>query len=214
MKNFILALLVFFIWGGIGIFYLHKSGNLQEQVASKSTQNLNPLRNHTDFNTAEDHDFNTNSTIYPDNSILSNEMSDAVNALKKQYGITISKKNDTLNIKNPNRVDLLFPKFKYGQLVIDQNLINYGKILEKSLIGNPEMKITFIGHFNDESTSLDNYFEGLQRAKHLKQYIVENFEIPEGYISAISEGQSRKIVDSDANPEPANNNRIEILIED
>ncbi len=212
MKHFILALLVFLVWGGIGIFYLHNSGNFQEQAASTTTQELNPWQNQADFNIAEDPNFNTNPAIYPDNSILSNEMSGTVNSLKKQYGIEISNKSDTENIKNLKRVDL-FPEFKYGQLVIDQNLINYGKILEKSVIGNPEMKITFIGHFNDEGTSLDNYFEGLQRAKHLKQYIVENFEITENNISAISEGQSRKIVDSDTNPQPTNN-RIEILIED
>lgn len=214
MKNFILALLVFVVWGGIGIFYLHKSGRLEKSTENISAHEINLTEHKADFNMPVDTDYDMNLSIYPDNSLLSNEMGNTVNSIKEQQGIETNIKSDVENTENSRPVQILFPQFKYGQLIIDQNLIDYSKKLEKAIMAGPEVKITVIGHFNDANTSLDNYFEGLQRAKHIKQYIIENYKIPESYISAISEGESRNIVDPDINYSPTKNNRIEILIED
>ncbi|HEA29625.1 MAG TPA: hypothetical protein ENH91_06480 [Leeuwenhoekiella sp.] len=213
MKNFILAFVVFLIWGAVSIFYLHESGSFQKYLGETTNpNNRNIDEGKAVFSVIDDPYFTPEPSVYPDNSLLSNEMKNTVDSMKEQQGIEQIKKN--IVSKDPEDAQVLFPNFKYGKLIISQDLINYGKDLEHLISVHPKTKITFIGHFTDEDTSLDNYFEGLKRAKQLKRYIIQNFSVPESYLSAISEGESRPFTDPNSNVNPTKNNRIEILIED
>ncbi|MGB3774235.1 MAG: OmpA family protein [Leeuwenhoekiella sp.] len=212
MKNFFLALLVFLIWGGISLVFLHHYGSFEEYLGK---YNQSEVLNNSGSEAVLEVDidfFVPNASVYTDNSLLSDEMKTTVNSIRDDSELdTIVGKSNTTNYSDST---ILNPTFEDGELIIDRPLIEYGKNLKKYYQENTELKVTIIGHFNDETTSLDNYFEGLKRANQIKKYITENFKIPEIKFSAISEGGSRPLTKSADNDNLERNNRIEILIED
>lgn len=210
MKNFAFALLVFILWGTASMFYLRLKYNVALSTANESLSR-------TGFSNEHSSNRANVAPLYPDNTQLSTEMERVVTRIKTERSrkeATTIIKNQVLDTSIPElQIDMLFPEFKYKDLMINQNLIDYGLKLERKIAKNPQLQITIVGHYYEEQTSLDNYLEALTRAKLLKSYLVEHFRIPSGQTCAISEGESRPLSKINKGERTDDDPRIEVITE-
>ncbi|WGK64430.1 OmpA family protein [Croceiramulus getboli] len=108
--------------------------------------------------------------------------------------------------------DLLYPKFKNTNLILNKRLNDYGRNLKELLAENPEKRVTVIGHTDNIGNGTDNYLLALERARQIKWYFVARLGIPRYKITAISKGETAPIYPNNSERNRQRNSRIEIII--
>lgn len=237
MLNFIKAFGVFICWSTIGLVYLHYSGAFEKYKAARDNnfeETIDAISGEGAPNTVDDtivignEDVDNDSTGYANQELLVNEMNSAIKkneeaAVEEQRkkDLELKKKEEAKKTSsivntppNPNREigDFIYPGFDYyNEPLKDTKNKNIAKVILQKLQDNPAKKILIIGHTDHIGSNYDNYLIALQRAKGLKNYMIEVFNVDPARINIDSKGENEPIYQKN-DPKSDLNNRIEVVL--
>ena len=123
---------------------------------------------------------------------------------------TIPKKIKKVVNNNISR-KVLFAKFASNTFEPDNAFKTYVDSLRVFITGNPEKNIAITGHTDDIGNEADNEWVGLQRAKSVALYLVEQ-GIPKDNITVRSAGETEPIGDNNTTQGRQKNRRIVITM--
>ncbi|WP_461533673.1 OmpA family protein [Sinomicrobium sp.] len=107
---------------------------------------------------------------------------------------------------------ILYSHFGSKEFVPDNTLVGYAEELKNYLNKYPEKKVLITGHTDNIGSAKTNEWVGMQRAKNVMNYLVEE-GVPQEKIEALSKGPHEPI-ESNATPEGREKNRrIEIKVD-
>ena len=133
---------------------------------------------------------------------------DVIETNEKQF-ITINELSNLLNDKG--KVDIYSIVFETGSSEIKQESKIEVEMLAIFLKSQPELKIAIGGHTDNIGSHSYNQKLSEDRAKSLKNMIVESFGVDASRISAIGFGESKPIATNKTEEGRTLNRRVEII---
>ena len=115
------------------------------------------------------------------------------------------------SIEQTIKFKTLYIDFNNNELIPNNSLIVYTKILNQYLNRNPDKKILIVGHTDNLGYFKNNIIIGLNKANKLKDYLSKN-GIDKTNIKTSSKGESEPIATKLTKKGREKNNRIEIKI--
>jgi outer membrane protein OmpA-like peptidoglycan-associated protein len=117
-----------------------------------------------------------------------------------------------VEITSPGKITL-YCAFSSADFIPSGDLQNYLSKLSAYLKANPDRRVTITGHTDNIGSDAFNEELGLERARHLKNYLASH-GLEAGNLYAATAGESEPVADNSTEAGRAKNRRIEIEITD
>lgn len=114
----------------------------------------------------------------------------------------------------PNELNInIYPGFTFAEILVNNELKEYGRKLKEYLQQHPNRNVQIIGHTDNVGSHADTYELGLKYARQVRAYLINIQRIEAGRLVAKSLGKENPIADNGTEEGRRKNLRIEFKIE-
>ncbi|GEQ86328.1 hypothetical protein ULMS_18360 [Patiriisocius marinistellae] len=105
---------------------------------------------------------------------------------------------------------IIYPNYSENGVLIDEKLESLAGEIRQRVLENPNLKISVVGHTDNDDNATENYRMGLIYAREVRWYLAGSTGVKIGNITAISKGELQPIRSNNTSNGRRLNKRIEI----